>query len=427
MSFLRAPHRPAHAPARLCATRRATVATTLLTTLVATGAAILAAILCQGCSLTGLLWAENRSAPELLFARGLCEVREVRGDFMARDPAAAVEVEFSVQRDYQTPVELHGCTAQQPGRLRLLPPTGEPSWFRLPGAEMFQPTSWLFSVFRGSYFASASSRTKMEFAGILAPEKLGAILEAKDVPAEVVWQKGLTKSDVGHVLGESLTSFRKRDWIALLTGKKRFTERDAVPLAIVSAGGNVVPPADVEEALAAAAVRVRTAEELAKFTLVGRLDGGFGETLYVRVPLPVLLQGDDLQLARVGQRVFWRRTQVWQAWLSVPGEREREHAAEEVKEVPGAAETASASDGAVAVSRPALGIPLRAGHFVYTHAQEVEGEPVLWTLGRILLTPPAVVLDWVMQHSVFYADFLRWLVDGRAREWAGPIGPEKKK
>ena len=46
---------------------------------------------------------------------------------------------------------------------------------------------------------------------------------------------------------------------------------------------------------------------------------------------------------------------------------------------------------------------------------------------KYLLTPPALVLDFVVQTSVAYVDILRWLASGGDRAYEGPIGPDKKK
>lgn len=375
----------------------------------------------QGC-LTKMLWAEDLSGPPLMHTEALCRVHSIRGDFLASAASArsGVEIEFSVQREKDTPTEVEPFTPEAPGRLRLRPPVAEENWFRLPGASLFVPKMWEFGVYRGSYFATRDSSVPLSFVGDLRPDQIGELRPDSKAPSAWRRMRRLPQADNLHeLLAAGLKTFGARDWVNLITGEVGFTEHDAVPLSWLDAEGRVLSSKELQERLITSRLDPATAEDLAKYTLLGRLDGAWGDPLYVRVPLPILVQGESMRLKRFGERVLWERSQVWTGELGG-----RAAAPDPEKPDSGKTDDVAASE---ARTRPANSIPLMTSHFVYSYAEENTSKSVLVTLAKYILTPPAILLDFVGQTSVFYADIIRWMAHGRNQTWSGPITDEKKK
>lgn len=384
----------------------------------------------QGC-LTEMLWAEDFSTPPLRQVDALCRVHSIRGDFLTGRPTtdaltshtasvAGVEVEFSVYREKHTPVDVEDFTPENPGRLLLNPPPTEDNWFALPGASIFAPRIWEFGVYRGSYFSTQDSSVPLSFVGDLRPEQIGELRKCTEVPSEWLRVSPLPPGkDLHHLLLSGLKSFKKRDWVNLVAGETGFTERDAVPLAWLDAEGQVLTGKEMHERLITSHLDSATSADLAKYTLLGRLDGAWGDPLYVRVPLAILVQGEKLRLKRIGKKVLWQRTQVWR------GELQRGTSSLDAEPL----DSGKTDDIAMSQmrTRPANSMPLLAHHFVYSYAEEDTNKSVLITLAKYILTPPAVLLDFAARTSVFYVDIVRWMAHGNNQKWSGPIGGDKKK
>ena len=392
---------------------------------VALGAGVLTMPSC----LTRMLWADDPTNANLIQTDTICQIHSVTGNFyqVARaddlTPSGAIEIEFSTPTDKtHTHPELRGYHADSPGRMRLHPPQTESNWLSLPGAKLLRPRFWNFGAYRATYFHQRQASVPVVFVGDMAPAEAGSVTTSAAAPPHWKRLREYQAAAADHELAtQGITAFEKRNWLQLLKNESGYTERDTSALAWLDGAGNVVHPAELAAHLQAARERTPGAVDLSQYTLLGRLDGAWGETLYVKVPLPVLIQGEGLELKRLGDRVFWRREQVWTGDLLPSSAPEPSPPTTTTDQLTPPASTAPATLVA------AHSIPMLADQFVYTYSVENPGDPILWVITKCLLTPPAILLDVAAQTSVFYVDILRWMASGKNQDWTGPFAPERKR
>ena len=351
----------------------------------------------QGC-LTQALWDIDEEAPRLVETTHACKVHEVRGRLHHGSRDNKLCVVFSAQQTAYTPEHLRTYTEKTPGVLKLVPPErGDGDWLSLPGAALFQPEGWHLRVKRGEHFHVKRANARLLFWGTLAPAQVCEVLPAHRVATSIREQTPMPTPEANSgVLDRCLQAFHKRQWIRLATGERRWARGyTQEALAFVDANGKLVSRQALESRAGDPAVHGNV---LADYALVARLDGPFqGDDRYVRIPLAVLMQGKNLDLRRVGNAVRWERSQVWHG--------------ETAQEKPGTDELAK------------LQLPLDLRAFAYVQVREVEDANLLPTFLRVLLTPAAVVGDYVLVHSIWARELARWFREGR---WAGPFGGKKK-
>ena len=371
---------------------------------------------------TGWLWGESNSTPKLARSSAVCEVQAVRGAFLsARPDEIAVEVDFSLERDLQTPSELGRYTGRERGSLRITPRAGERTWLASPGANLFQPESWSLEVFHGSYFRDRSPNVGLVFAGRLEPNQVGALLRADQLRDE--W-RGLPVMAPPQT-DDLLEVFKSHDWEHLITGATHYTERDALPVAWLNSAGRVVSADEIEAALEAAETGATDGEDLLDYTLLGRLDSGWGTPLFVRIPFSILAQAGEMKLSHLGGEVLWERPQVWKADVvpagsAAAGDNLLDRSLRFLTSL-SEIETTGNLGGAL----PVESIPLGPTQFVYTSASTyVPSQSLVTRLAKIVATPVAVLVDVLVVSSPFYRALADWL-DGGDRTWAGPVGPRK--
>ena len=375
---------------------------------------LLATCALASCSVTAWLWEDSQEAPPLERTDTLCRIRGVDGNFVDPKGDDSVAVSFTVEREFDTPRILAAMAEDQKQRLVLRPRPEDPNWMRLPGAARFQPKMWQFDVFRGTYFRDETASVPLVFLGAMRPDSVGELIDA---PTEVSPYSGLDGHDVDavhHPLARAAyDSLKREDWVRLLGGAENFTEREVTPVAWVDGKGRMLDPEKVQELLRRGDLDAAQKERIADYSIVARLESGWGRPLYVRVAVPVLVQGKDLKLLRSGTSIVWQRRQIWQAWHDDAPTRDPE------------AWRGALQDELVA--RAAAATPLLSDHFIYTYAKEAKGDSsVLATVGKVLMTPPAILFDFVVQHSLSYMNLVRWLASGQDTDYAGPVAPEKK-
>ena len=397
------------------------------------GLCLLALATLQGCAnmaadgsgpLTSWLWGESNSTPELARTTAVCEVQAVRGTFLSTRPGeTAIEVDFSLVRDIQTPAELGRYTGNQLGSLRIRPRPGERNWLASPGANVFQPESWDLEVFHGSYFRDRSRNVGLVFTGRLQPSQVGTLLQADEVRSDL---RGLPVMEAPSQGIDLLETFASHDWVQLITGETHFTERDAQPIAWLNSAGRAVDAGEIEAALEAAKTGVNDGEDLTDYTLLGRLDSGWGRALFVRVPFSILAQSGEMDLSHVGGEVVWERPQVWRADM-IPGgsvgaaENALRGSLRFLASLAGA-ETEAARDTR---TLPVESIPMGPSRFTYSSASTyVPSESLVVRLAKIIATPVTVVADIFVVASPIYRALVDWF-DGGDRTWAGPVGPRR--
>ncbi len=352
----------------------------------------------QGC-LTKALWDVPDEAPLLVPRMHPCQVQDLRGRLHHGSLDNELLISFSTAQVHKTPRHQRTYSEAAPGMFRLAPPErGGGDWFTLPGSWLFQPASFGFRVYHGEHFTGTGVNASLWFQGTLEVEKVCRILSPHQVSTQVREQRELQiPGSEGDLLDRCMVTFAHHNWLELSTGERRWTDHRRTPLAFMDAQARVVSPAEIRHRIAAidpAAAR----RYLAGCTLIARLDGPWPDqrALHVEIPLAVLVQGKRLQLTRVRNKIYWKRTQVWHG--------------QETQKQPSMDQLAKVK------------LPLDSRVFAYTDAREAHKPTVVPTVARVLLTPAALAADLVLGTSIFVKRIGDAITAGQPR---GPSGKKR--
>lgn len=355
--------------------------------------------LLPGC-LTQALWHEPREAPQLAWRTQMGQVHDVRGQLRHGSLENKLLISFSSPQLQDTLPQLRTYTEATPGMLELVPPErGRGDWQAQPGSQLFEPEGWGFRVYHGEYFTGTGVNASVWFHGRLQPDDVCRILPSHEVPTTLREQPPLPMPEYeSGLLDRCLLAFHHHDWLELATGKEWQNDYERTPLAFVDSHGHMVSLNQMRGQMAKA-TPATARRYLADLSLIARLDGYWQgqRNMYVRIPLPVLAQGQRLDLNRVLHKVHWQRTQVWhgehtqkQAWM------------DEVAKVR---------------------LPLDSEVFAYLDAREAPGTTLLPTLAKLALTPVTVAADFLWMQSIFFKTLYESIKQGQPR---GPTGTRGK-
>lgn len=372
----------------------------------------------------------REESPEIVRSDTTCRVEAVGGNFVDPGGDDAVHIGFSWQPTVHGHSDLAATTATPAARMTVRPPP-EGSWLRLPGAGLFRPLGWHFRAFHATWFREASASVETTFTGLLRRSQVATRIPTAELP--LTWRAA---PPIGpqeqRDLGDCLSAFARHDWVALLDEGPRLAALERTPLAFLDPRGRVVSPAEMAQRLETARFDPERAADIAGYTLLGKQFVGFGKEFFVRVPLPLLIQGEELELRPVTAGVEWTRRQVWRGEIGPidavdetggAGRSRGDGLDEEVLLVPGAPAQGAIAQGSIAQALPATGIPLDSPFFVYTYGKTDRGATLVPAFFKTLLAVPLATLDWIFSKSAWYANLRSWMA-GRAtddeEEWSPP-------
>jgi hypothetical protein len=332
------------------------------------------ALLPAGC-LTRWLWHVDEATPALRTVDVPCAVQAIKEQPPAGGRAARLLIAFTAEDVEGSPLHLRGHGSERPGVLALRPPRFDGGdWRALPGAERFVPQGFALRVTRGDYFRTPAANARLEFEGTIAPRALAQEAAPGEVPP--AWR------DLAPMPGETggwgmlrrcREGFAAQRWGAVIAGEQGRHWKQAA-LAWIGPGDRVLAT-DVMRAVLRDAGIDREVEVPAPeaCALLARLDDPWSGPRFVRIPLPVLLQGADLALERRGDRIAWTRTQIWDGELS--------------------------ADTALLAGLPDYPVALAGNAFVYRWSAQVRESRIVASIFKGLLTPLTAALDFAISTN----------------------------
>lgn len=347
--------------------------------------ALALAMLTSGCVFTHDLWTkpEDAAPPPVVGTNVPCNVLDVRTVPPAsEDDDAGMLLQFVPADPAHVPLHLRRFTPDDPGWLLLQPPA-DGDWRTMPGGARFRAESWDLRVTNATYFAQPYANARVRFFGSLPPEAIATVVAPDDLPKSLPAAPIPVSDALFDPTARVLRAFVGHDWAALLMPNAPPRRFQTEPIAWLGPDGEVLPQPPVAGILDDDGYRPPH-PQLERCSLLGRLKDPYGNELWVRVPVPVLLQGDHLQLARDGDRIDWRRSQIWRAiFVSGPSD-----------------------------ATAALDLPLRNRRFAYRWGEEVPPwhlPPALNEAKKIALTPLAVAADILVFGNPYLTNLYRWL------------------
>ena len=332
-------------------------------------------LLLQGC-ITRTLWNEGETAPPLVTTITPCLVHDVTAVEGDQD---RIEVRFSIDPRASVPAHMRRYTPTAPGLLSLTPPLGEGDWRALPGAGILQPSSFDLRVTRASYFTGPTAAARLSFHGTLPRAQVGHVCADSEVPEEALASEALSLETSEYWLRRALEAFAAQPWDELLAETRPGPSFRAVPIAWLDQERRITSaPWSMSDGNAEQREQARAA--FADGWLLARLDGEYGEVEWAEIPIALLLQGKDLQLARDGDAVRWTRTQIWQA---------------------------NVADAPPLVAAAPFAVPMTGNEFPYRWMHEVDESTFALTALRVIATPVTAVLDFAIMTNPYLANALR--------------------
>jgi len=348
------------------------------------GLLLLIALSSTGCAgtITKAMWYEPETTPPIVLVSTPCEAEDVTVPVDPENAADTIGVRFSVRPTGSVPPHMLRYTAAKPGFLALTPsPEHGGDWRKLPGADLFAPSFWELRVTGGSYFRQPGSNARLVFHGTLAPADVGQLLKDSQLRPELRnLATDLRTSSLPHGwAARRLEGFALHRWAELLAPEPNQVSYRATPVAWLDRDMRVVQDPSVPlfaQGEEVAAIRAR----LDALSLLGRLDGEYGEVLWVIIPAAVLVQGPDLHLRRDHDVVRWSRQQIWRGRL---------------RQTPPAPAT-----------RLPYPIPLRGGLFEYRYATEVQDSKFVFNALKVIATPITALLDFAIATNPYLKNLL---------------------
>ncbi len=327
---------------------------------------------CAG-SLTRGLWAKSdeRLPRVTIHTLTSCPIQSVRGSLPTDVAPGELVIDFSASsRDVG---HLRKYSPANPGQLILRAGPRNESALQ---HQMFRPETIDIDVFNASYRHGNQFSAVLVYRGTSLSMDLGEFVPESEInplfrAARLSPDRTLIPS-----LKDCIENFAGQDW-------KRLLSTD--PLALVAEGPNLIENVlgrrneavvwlDPDgrylstEKLTLALLASDREFSLEQCSMLGRLAGPPRQ--FVRVPVSVLLEIDDLDMQRDNNLIHWRKCELWSAQFATQ-RMDSTHLA-------------------------ALSIPVAREAFTYLWAQDHEVEksfPGLATVGKVILTPVTLVID----------------------------------
>jgi hypothetical protein len=300
-----------------------------------------ALLLAAGCgappmTLTKALFAERDNPPRLVEGRYVCDVRAVRqrpGDPATR--ALAVDVAFQQPAAQALPPHLHAYSRPEPGAdavqatFSLTPAETRRRWPEDFAAVDAQPAGLALRFHDARYFSDGMPSVEVTFAGSVSSAAAVEVVARSEVPRQAaraeLAEPGFGSSNLPPALAGVMRAVRRHPWPALAGLDPPAAGFRCDPIAWLGPGGAPLSQEELTLLLQPwreVELRRRAAPDLAieRCALLLRLVGPAGDVHHLRVPLPLLREGDDLTLAGRDGRVAWVRREVWRGrMLAEPG------------------------------------------------------------------------------------------------------------
>ncbi len=373
---------------------------------------LLSPLLLQSCLFQALWKGHDAEKTHRITSNHTCQVQAMHGQLGSQDSETGnvLVLEFYAHQDRYTPPDLQGCTPATPGYLQVSPKAAlHADWLKLPGADQFTPQQLQLRTYRSDFFRQGWHSARLLFQGQIPTDQVGTVQRKPSIK-----NAAAVRGKPAQVFGPSMLerckeSFFSQSWSEVFALEGHAKDYSRQVLGFIDKQGQAVSEARVTHLLespqslnsagSAADSASDTGPQLADIKLLGFMQDAWGNAYYLRIPMAVLVQGKDLQLQPSEQEgmVQWSREQIWTAAVKRNPE--------------------------LLAGLAKLDMQLAQQQFQYIYAQEVSSQQLLPTMGRLLLSPPALALDFVLLHSSFMQGIIEIIRQG---EWHGPIPPKQK-
>lgn len=273
--------------------------------------------------LTRALFAERTPEPGLVEGRYFCQIENVRGRLQEApgQRRMAVDVAFPAASEQRLPPHLyaHGDQVANGDVVKATFALDQvESRRRWP--EDYAPAGATTRTAMGlrlqdaRYFRDGTVAAEVTFAGTVSVDAVGSVVPAPaGLPKTMAWQglgvptglapllRAARRHAFGRLLGVSASAAHDRcDLVAWIGRDDRLLTHEDVLLLL-----QPWRALDLQRSL--------PDDRLDECALLVRVLHADGRVDYLRVPLPLLREGDDLTLARRGEQIVWSRRDVWRA------------------------------------------------------------------------------------------------------------------
>ena len=294
------------------------------------------------------------------------------------------------------PAHLRRYSATSPGHLRLSRPETDPLGATLD--DDLPADGWMLRVFGGEHMRSGTHVARVTWVGTASPDALGRRLPTPETPPPAWTGPPRTVDSALLATSRALRGFDTVDWRALLTPGRPRNDRPPVPLEWRDAAGEPLEDEAVESALQNANRDAEHAAAAAGIRLIARLDDPVDGPCWFEVPLPILVEAEDLSLRRHGDEIQFLRHERWDGDFVADAD-----------PIQGPPLPGSAFD-----------LPLLSSTAVYSWSTEGPRTPSPAVTGiQYALTPLTALLDFLIMTTPPLARLAQWLSDDdeETRRW----------
>jgi hypothetical protein len=345
--------------------------------------ACLLPLLSAGCLTRALWdWSDPDAVPELDRGRTSCRVVEVRtGSGSVSAVPEPMAIALAPRGGSPAPAHLRQQAADGPAWLWVRPLLDFPARHAM---RAFTPRSYELDVFDGQHLRRATNNVRLTLHGEVPPSALGAIVPTEQldqallrrrVADEEFWPWGPVR--------RALAGVDRAAWVELLapTGAPTGGPGPAEPIAFLDPDLAPVAASAMAEALLAPEDDPRAALA-ARGSLLVRF-GLPGREVFARIPVPVLLNADSLELERDGARVRFAWAQRGLGRFVRPG--------------------------GLPADLARVDLPLLDPNLDYEWSREIPAESGWKTPIQTLLSPFAAILDILIETNPALRSLRDWL------------------